>query len=260
MGTCPPATRWSFPSTCSGTRSWSASSISSTATGPRARALQVAQLEAQLTRAQLQNLQAQLNPHFLFNALNTVSAVMYEDVARADQVLSTLAELLRRALHGSTRPLVTLAEELEVLELYVEIMRARFGERLRLTLAAEERVQAALVPALVLQPLVENAIRHGAPAPPETAWVQVRAWAEGERLHLTVEDNGPGLAPGEPAPGRGVGLTNTAERLRGLFGEEQSLWLQNRPGGGLRVSVRIPLRLIPQDALARGEVWSGSAC
>jgi two-component system, LytTR family, sensor kinase len=227
----------------------------------REREIQVAQLETRLARAQLQSLQAQLNPHFLFNALNTVSSVMYEDVARADRMLSDLAELLRRALHTSGRQEVSLAEELEVLALFFGLMRARFGERLLVSVDVDERVREALVPTLILQPLVENAMRHGAPPPPEPARIVVRAREDAGELVLEVEDNGPGLNGVDAPVGRGHGLTNTAERLRALYGGAQSLVLENAPGSGLRVVIRIPLRRAAADQSDRTEeAWTASAC
>jgi two-component system, LytTR family, sensor kinase len=226
----------------------------------REREVQVAQLEMRLARAQLQSLQSQLNPHFLFNALNTVSSVMYEDVGRADRMLSGLSDLLRRTLHTSNRQEVTLAEEVEVLDLYLELMRARFGERLQLSVVVDDGVREALVPTLVLQPLVENAMRHGAPPPPEPARVQVRAWGEAGDLVLEVEDNGPGLDGGEPPAGKGLGLTNTAERLRVLYGDAHSLLLENAPVAGLRVTIRIPLRPAAVGRSLRWEeAWIASA-
>ena len=159
-------------------------------------------LEARLARAQLDNLQAQLNPHFVFNALNTISSVMYEDVARADRMLVGLSDLLRRALQASHRQEVTLAEELEVLEAYVDIMRARFEDRLQFDVDVDVGLGAALVPTMILQPLVENALRHGAPPPPAPARVELRVRRDGDALLLEIEDNGPGLA-GEVRPNGG---------------------------------------------------------
>lgn len=265
--------------------------------------LRARDLEARLARAQLENLQAQLNPHFIFNALNTISAVMYEDVARADRMLVGLSELMRRAMAASHRQEVTLAEELEVLEAYTEIMRARFDDRLHFDLDVDDGLRAALVPTLLLQPLVENAIRHGAPPPPAPARIEVRVRREGDMVLLEVEDNGPGWSgarspdaarestavpsdgastamsavPGEDAsiasPGRqtanqGVGLRNTAERLRALYGPSQSMVLGTGRLGGMRVSIRIPYRVrpddvvreeIPADDVMAEEAWTGSA-
>ncbi|HYR10304.1 MAG TPA: histidine kinase, partial [Longimicrobium sp.] len=141
----------------------------------RERELRVAQLEAGLARAQLQNLSAQLQPHFLFNALNAVSSVMYEDVERADRMVTSLSELLRASLRASRDQQIPLAEELEVLERYLELMRARFGERLRVRVEVDDEVRGARVPAMLLQPIVENALQHGAPDPPEPAEVVGRA-------------------------------------------------------------------------------------
>jgi signal transduction histidine kinase len=221
----------------------------------RERALRVAHLEASLARAQLQNLHAQLQPHFLFNALNTISSTMYDDVPRADGMISSLSELLRASLRASKSQQIPLAEELSVLERYLELMRARFGERLIVHVAVDEGLDSALVPAMVLQPIVENAVQHGAPPPPQAARVAVRARGEGDRLVLEVQDNGPGLAH-DPL-GRGVGLTNTADRLRALYGDAQSLSFHTAPGGGLIVRMTMPLRLattaIEEDA------WSLSA-
>ncbi|HEX7118235.1 MAG TPA: histidine kinase [Longimicrobiales bacterium] len=233
----------------------------------RDRELRTTDLEARLARAQLDNLQAQLNPHFVFNALNTISSVMYEDAARADRMLSALSDLLRRALHASRRHEVTLADELESLDLYVELMRARFGDRLRVAVAADDALGDALVPTLLLQPLVENAIRHGAPPPPRPARIEVRVRREGDAVVFEVDDNGPGMAaPGDgsatafaPSTGGGMGLHNTAERLRGLYGDDHAMTLDRSPLGGLRVAIRIPYHLAPVHAGAMEAPWIGSA-
>lgn len=205
--------------------------------------VRLAQVETELTRVRLEALEGQLRPHFLFNVLNTISSVMYEDVAAADTMLARLADLLRRTLRRPVGGEIPLAVELETLELYLDIMRARFGDRVTVTVSAEETIRAAAVPMLVLQPLVENALRHGDPGPGARARIVVRARRDDGRLLLQVEDNGPGLpgAPGD-AVGRGVGLANTARRLEQLYGARQALRLETRPGGGLRVSVEIPFR------------------
>ena len=211
----------------------------------RDRELRVAQLETELTRVRLEALEGQLRPHFLFNALNTVSSVMYEDVAAADTMLARLADLLRRTLRRQGGGEIPLAEELDTLELYLGIMRARFGDRLSVEVTADAGARRAAVPALVLQPLVENALRHGDPGPGAAARIAVRARRVDGRLLLEVEDNGPGIA-GTPAVGvgTGVGLANTARRLEQLYGRSQSLRLENRSGeeGGVRVSVELPFR------------------
>jgi LytS/YehU family sensor histidine kinase len=209
--------------------------------GARERQLRAAQLEAQLADAQLHNLQAQLQPHFLFNALNAISSIMYEDLGRADRMISRLSDLLRRALHASRAQEVTLGEELELLEAYLDLMRARFAERLRVRIAIDDELRRAVLPALILQPLVENAIQHGAPHPPALAEIEVRGHREGDALVLEVQDNGPGLRrPDDDLIGRGVGLTNTAERLRGLYGPAAGLAWHEVPDGGLSVRVWLP--------------------
>lgn len=207
--------------------------------------VRVAQLETELAQVRLQALEGQLRPHFLFNALNTVSSVMYENVAAADTMLARLADLLRRTLHRPDGGETPLGEELETLELYLGMMRARFGDRLSVTVSADEGVHRAAVPSFVLQPLVENALRHGDPGPGIEARVAVRARREDGRLVLEVEDNGPGFAgTTEEALGTGVGLANTARRLEQLYGAAQTLRLQPVERGGMRVSVALPFREI----------------
>jgi two-component system, LytTR family, sensor kinase len=222
----------------------------------RERELRVAHLEAGLARAQLQNLSAQLQPHFLFNALNAISSTMYDDVERADRMMTSLSELLRASLRASTTQQITLVEELEVLERYLELMRVRFGERLRVQVDVEPGIGAARVPVMLLQPIVENAMQHGAPPPPQPACVTVRARRMDDQMVIEVRDNGPGLHGGPPV-GRGVGLTNTADRLRALYGDAQSLAFEDAPGGGLVVRMTMPFA--ESAAPAREEAWSLSA-
>jgi len=206
--------------------------------------VRLAQLEAELSGARLKVLTSQLQPHFLFNALNTISSVMYKDVAAADRVLAQLGNLLRRALRSSEAHEVSLHEEIQTLELYLDIMRARFSDRLTVSVDVSPELDRVLVPQLLLQPLVENALRHGDPGVGRHMMVGVRAETENGHLRLTVEDNGPGLPPGfEPMKGNGVGLRNTARRLEHLYGSNQEMRLENRPDGGLVVTVALPLRI-----------------
>ncbi len=211
----------------------------------RDREVRVAQLETELTRVRLSALEGQLRPHFLFNVLNTISSVMYEDVAAADTMLARLAELLRRTLRRPEGTEISLAEEIETLELYLDIMRVRFAERLSVQVTVEDAVRGAAVPALVLQPLVENALRHGDPGPGAPARVAVRARREDGSLVLEVEDNGPGLI-GTPAEavGKGVGLANTTRRLEQLYGDRQAVTFRNLAQGGLRVAVQLPYHTV----------------
>jgi signal transduction histidine kinase len=200
-----------------------------------------AQLENKLAQAQLQNLRLQLHPHFIFNAMNTISSVMYEDVRAADEMISRLSEFLRVTLHSSQAQEVTLEDELRVLELYLNVMRARFEDRLSVAIDVEKGSGTALVPQLILQPLVENSIRHG--VNPQTSQVQVEVTARRHNgsLLLEVRDHGPGLAEDrEGVMTRGIGLSNTAERLSHLYGEGQALRLENSQQGGLVVTVEVP--------------------
>jgi two-component system, LytTR family, sensor kinase len=205
----------------------------------RERELRAAQLEGSLARAQLRNLRLQLQPHFLFNALNTISATMYDDPRAADEMLAQLAELLRASLRTAQTDEVPLSEELAVLDCYLAILRARFGDRLAVTLEIEPGTAGALVPSMILQPLVENAVRHGNAERQGRGAVAVRARREGGRLILEVEDDGGG--EGTAHPGTGVGLSATAERLCLLYGDAQTFSAGNG-GGGFRVRATLPLR------------------
>src|SRR6185437_2287898 len=215
----------------------------------RDREVQVARLEGELNSLRLATLESQLQPHFLFNALNTVSSVMYEDLGAADSMLASLADLLRRTLRPSTGPEVPLHDELETLDLYLGIMRARFAERLKVDVDVDDHVRCAAVPPLLLQPLVENALKHGDPGPSVDAHVALRVRQSGGDLLIEVEDNGPGISGSpEAAFGKGIGLGNTRRRLDHLYGDDHHLVLRNRPSGGLSVTVQIPFRRIVSDA------------
>jgi len=206
----------------------------------RQREVRTAQLESELAQAQLHNLRLQLNPHFLFNALNTVTAVMYEDPARADRMLTGLSELLRLTLQDAPAQEATLAQELGILERYLDIQRARFESRLQILITAEAGTLEALMPQLLLQPLVENAVRHGVDAEGR-ARIEIAARRDNGTLLLTVRDHGPGLSgTTAEALGRGVGLSNTASRLRRLYGDGHRLSLLPAAGGGLEVQVSVP--------------------
>ncbi len=207
----------------------------------RERALRTSQLEARLAQAQLQMLKLQLHPHFLFNTLNSISALIHTDVELADRMVARLGDLLRLALHHFGAEEVPLREELEFLLSYLEIEQARLGPRLSFDLEVEPGTVEARVPTLLLQPLVENAIRHGVGARPGPGRVEVQARREADRLRLEVRDTGPGLAGGEPQ--EGVGLSNTRARLGRLYGEAYQFELAGGPGGGAVVRVVIPFRV-----------------
>lgn len=207
----------------------------------RERELAAVRLEQQLSEARLATLKAQLNPHFLFNTLNMISSHVHDEPDVADAMLAHLADLLRLTLRHTEAREVTLGTELELLEAYLAIMRARFEERLAVEVRVEEGVRGSLVPHLILQPLVENAITHAMDDPARRGVIEVEAGRSGARLRLIVADNGPGLADGRE-PRRGVGLANTAERLRHLYGANHALELVNRPEGGLAVTLELPFR------------------
>lgn len=202
------------------------------------RQVRAAQLEGKLAEARLQNLRLQLQPHFLFNALNMISAVTYEDPRKADAMISRLSDLLRHTLQETSAQEVRLDREIQTLELYLDIMRKRFEEKLQVDVRVAPDVQQALVPQLLLQPLVENSIRHGIDPVTHGVSVTVTAERDGDAIRLQVRDSGRGIAAGEVK--KGTGLSNTAERLRQLYGARHKLELENCEGGGLLVTVAVP--------------------
>ena len=210
------------------------------------RALRASQLEARLAQAQLQVLRMQLQPHFLFNTLHTISALMHKDVKRADSMIAALSDLLRMSLRSVGVQEVDLREELEFLQRYLEIMCLRFGDRLTVTLDIDPTVLDARVPTLVLQPLVENAFRHGFGDGMRAGQVRVTVAPDGEMLRCEVVDNGRGLP--QTGAREGVGTSNTRARLRHLYGERFSLELTANPGGGARVSLAIPYHSLERTA------------
>jgi len=204
------------------------------------------QLQRRLIEAKLQNLRGQLNPHFLFNTLNMISARMYEDVPDADRMIARLSDLLRLTLRSSDESEAPLKNELDVLNLYLEIMKGRFSESVRVEMNIDPNTKGIMVPTLLLQPIVENAFQHGAGTNTERGIIQVVTAAHNGTLSVMVRDNGPGIE-GDPqtALKKGLGLSNTAERLRQLYGERHQFRLHNRPaseGGGLEVAIEIPAR------------------
>jgi sensor histidine kinase YesM len=206
----------------------------------RERALLAAQLEARLSEARLAALRMQLNPHFLFNTLNSISSLMYTDVAAADAMMTRLSELLRLTLEADGRPEVTLRQELDVVRRYIEIEKIRFEDRLRVSVEVDDAALDARVPAFALQPLVENAIRHAIATRAAGGRLTISAQRSNGALRIAIEDDGPGLPEG--ALRAGVGLENTRERLSQLYGSEQRLELANLPEGGLRVVMSLPFR------------------
>jgi len=198
-------------------------------------------LEAQLADARLQTLRTQLQPHFLFNALNTISVLMHENADAADRILLQLSALLRRSLDSTEAHEVTLGEEIGFLENYLEIEQVRFGERLSYRIRIPDQVLQARVPNLVLQPLVENALRHGLALRAGPGRVDITAERHGDALLLRVVDDGRGLPP---ATTERVGLTNTRARLRLLYADRQRLEVRNSDGGGVVAEIELPWRTL----------------
>ena len=200
-----------------------------------------AQLEAQLSRAQLQALKMQLHPHFLFNTLNTISALIHRDPRAADRMVARLGDLLRLTLDNHGVEEVSLKEEIEFLEKYLEIEQTRFHDRLSVRLEVAPDSLDARLPTLLLQPLVENAIKHGISARPGAGHIEIHAHRENGSLLLAVRDDGTGLpADWEACASLGVGLANTRARLAQLYGARHTFTLANVPGGGLEVAITIP--------------------
>lgn len=199
-----------------------------------------AELQSQLSRAQLDALRLQLHPHFLFNTLNAIAALAPGDPGRAQRMLARLGDLLRHTLDTESAE-ITLEQELTLLAPYVEIQRLRFEERFRYAERVAPETLAALVPALLLQPLVENAVQHGVSKRPEGATVTLTVERRVDQLMLEVTDDGPGPAAGAKG-GNGIGLANTRARLAQLYPGANRVSLAAGTGGGARLTVEIPYR------------------
>lgn len=208
----------------------------------RDRALRAAQLETQLALAQFHALRAQLHPHFLFNSLNAISALIQKDPERAERMLARLSELLRIAIDTAGTPEIRLVDEVEFVKRYLEVERMRFGDRLNVRVELADDTYDSLVPSMVLQPLVENAVRHGVAPNPGPGSVEIHAEREGPALRIVVRDTGNGMKAGGTNGHRreGVGLSTTRARLARLYGDAQQLALVNLPGGGFESRVTIP--------------------
>jgi two-component system, LytTR family, sensor kinase len=201
--------------------------------------------EYRLMQAQLQALKGQLQPHFLFNTLNSISALMHENVEAADRMVVNLGDLLRATLSEVGAHEVPLRRELDVLGLYLRIQLVRFQDRLRVRTDIDPRALDACVPNLVLQPLVENAIKHGITPHSVDGEIEISARREGSTVVLRVWDDGPGLSARPPgALKEGVGLSNTRARLEHLYGAAQGLQYGDAPGGGFAVELKIPYRRV----------------
>ena len=219
----------------------------------RERERRAAQLEGQLAKARLQTLKSQMQPHFLFNTLHSISSLMLTDVVAADRMMTSLSDMLRMSLENNGTQVTSLSREVEFLNVYLDIERIRFEDRLHVALNIAPECLDAQVPHLLLQPLVENAIRHGVSKRSAQGNIWVVATRENDDLQLCVRDNGPGLidseeqqAPEEKAR-PGLGLSLTRERLRALYGEDQSCEIRNAAEGGAEVYLRMPFKTIPQS-------------
>ncbi len=229
----------------------------------RERERAAAALTAQLAESRLQALRMQLNPHFLFNTLNTIAMLVRgRDHGQAVRVLASLSDILRYVLEDSPPQEVTLREELAFIDRYLAIERCRFPDRLQVSVAVSPDVFDAQVPNLLLQPLVENAIRHGIVRRAGSGRLEITGGRSGDRLVLEVRDDGAGLrdaldpvtpATGIPVSAAGIGLKNTAARLAQLYGAAAGLELVSRAGGGVIARVVLPFRVAPAESLA-GEV------
>jgi len=206
----------------------------------RERESQAVRLTAQLAEARLGALRMQLNPHFLFNSLNAITVLVRDqNTAAASRMLELLSDVLRQVLHAEGSHETPLSTELDFLERYLAIEQVRFSDRLRPRIEVDPAIRRAAVPQFILQPLVENALRHGIARRADAGLVEVAAYRTADTLVLTVRDDGPGLAP-SGATAIGVGLANTRARLEALYGERAGLEIANAPGGGAVVTIRLP--------------------
>lgn len=209
------------------------------------RIIKTTELERALVEARLGVLQTQLNPHFLFNALNAISAHVEGTPRTARRMLEQLGDLLRMSLSHLDDQEITLAEEMAFIGKYINLQEARFGDRLRVETRIDPAALEAFVPTFLLEPLVENAIRHGLSPLPEGGALMVKCVKNGERLQLAVQDNGVGLPDGWDAEDRGgIGLRNTRERLGHLYGSDHRFTITGKPGEGVLIDIDIPYRLM----------------
>jgi len=226
----------------------------------RERERRATELESQLARARLEALRLQLNPHFLFNTLNTVAALVHSEPRTSERMVTRLSELLRASLDLPGSQEVPLREELAMLEKYLDIEQVRFGDRLQVRLDVPAETLDLLVPSLVLQPVVENAVRHGIEPLESDGRVEVVARVHDGTLVLTVRDNGPGPSAETRDGSRrgGIGLANTRARLAHLYGDRHALRFAPAPGGGTEVVIEIPTDPLPSGATAASRPDSGA--
>ena len=206
------------------------------------REIRATQLEAQLAKSHLQSLKSQLQPHFLFNTMHSVSALMLTDVRAADRMITRLADLLRMNLESAGTQITTLRGELEFVNCYLEIEQIRFEERLSVSFDIAPETLDAQVPLMLLQPVVDNAVKHGISHMLSGGKIRISSYLEDRDLKLEVRDNGPGFGSSDGNRGCGLGLKVTRERLETLYGTNQAIELESPPDGGFTVLVTIPFR------------------
>jgi LytS/YehU family sensor histidine kinase len=213
----------------------------------RERERRAIELEAHLARAKLQALRMQINPHFLFNTLNAISTLVHTSPHTADEMITDLSELFRASLESSDDQEISLSRELELLQRYLAIEQLRFGQRLQVEQNIDPEILDAFVPTLILQPIVENAIRHGIESQADVGRIAVNARRDCNQIKLSVSDNGkkPFDAAIMANKRPGIGLANTQARLQQLYGEEQSFSVGDGELGGWTVEIKIPFRSAP---------------
>jgi two-component sensor histidine kinase len=212
-------------------------------------ALEKSQLEASLRQAELENLRMRLNPHFLFNTLQNISVLAQQDPKLASQMLARLGDLLRAALRRNVSSETTVCEEMALIRDYLAVEKMRFGDRLTILMDVEPEPEQALIPTFLLQPLVENAIIHGLRGVSQSGTIAIRARIEGDRLALTVADNGVGVPAQWPSQGKvGIGLSSTQERLSRMFPGNHDFAIRKLDEGGTEVRIVIPRRRRDQSS------------
>jgi len=211
------------------------------------REIRAARLETQLTAARLSALRGQLQPHFLFNTLNTIGSLVHEDPETADRMITRLSDLLRNALDAPSKMSVPLREEMAMVDEYVHIMLARFGDRAEVRWRVDDDVAEAVVPRFIIQPLVENAFKYGIEPRRSAGVVSISAGRTGQRLVVRVEDDGPGLDPEGTTEGTGLGLANVRGRLALLFGSEADVTVRDRSPTGAVGIISVPLSFEAQS-------------
>ena len=200
------------------------------------------QLEARLAEARLQLLSVQLQPHFLFNTLNTIAEMVHHDADKADHMITSLSDLLRRALDLGPQQEISLGGEMDLLARYIDIQRVRFGDRLQVSCQVTDEARDASVPVLLLQPLVENAIHHGLSRRAGTGRIDIDARTANKRLVITIHDDGQGVSEAALGGRERIGLGNTRARLEALYGTDHRLNLSNASHGGAQLTLDLPLR------------------